>query len=57
CPITGSLMEDPVRCSDGFTYERRAIMVSLESSRISPMTREVLDPSVMMPNEEMRLKI
>lgn len=25
CPITHDIMKDPVKCSDGFTYERRAI--------------------------------
>ncbi|KAJ1485843.1 hypothetical protein T484DRAFT_1606033, partial [Baffinella frigidus] len=50
CPITHVLMEDPVRCSDGKTYERRAILPVLESSGISPLTREVLDPSVVVPN-------
>ena len=26
CPITRSIMDDPVICSDGYTYERSAIL-------------------------------
>ncbi|KAJ1482434.1 hypothetical protein T484DRAFT_1603502, partial [Baffinella frigidus] len=53
CPITQNRMEDPVRCSDGKTYERRAILRVLGSSKISPCTRQVLDPLDVVPNQEM----
>lgn len=39
CPITGSLMEDPVVASDGFFYEREAIIQWMQSGRqVSPVT-------------------
>ena len=39
CPITYDLMKNPVRCSDGFTYEESAIKEWLTTRRnTSPMT-------------------
>lgn len=38
CPITQEIMEDPVRCADGFTYERATIEEWLRIRRSSPMT-------------------
>jgi hypothetical protein len=42
CPITLMPMTDPVICSDGWTYERSAILGWLEGTGAgtSPMTRE-----------------
>jgi hypothetical protein len=52
CPITLCLMRDPVVASDGHTYERDALKRLLESSSLptSPLTREKLDASVLLPN-------
>jgi hypothetical protein len=36
CPITLSIMDNPVICDDGYTYERESI-IRLPNS-ISPMT-------------------
>eukprot|EP01035_Chromulina_nebulosa_P018977 gene18977-24789_t len=42
CPITHVLMEDPVICCDGSTYERSAITRWLSMSDRSPVTNLVL---------------
>ena len=42
CPITRTLMIDPVIASDGFTYERESIENWLRSNRTSPNTREFM---------------
>ena len=42
CPITRTLMIDPVIASDGFTYERESIENWLRSKRNSPITREFM---------------
>ncbi|CAN8251992.1 unnamed protein product [Cochlearia groenlandica] len=38
CPITKDVMENPCVASDGYTYEKRAIMEWLKNNRNSPMT-------------------
>merc|ERR1712071_439989 len=44
CPITYDLMQDPVKCSDGFTYEELAIREWLLTRRnTSPMTNLELE--------------
>lgn len=40
CPITMSIMKDPVIMPDGQTYEREAIQKALEVNPISPLTRQ-----------------
>lgn len=43
CPITSEMMSDPVSTSDGFTYEREAILEWLRSGNTtSPLTGAVL---------------
>jgi hypothetical protein len=42
CPISLEIMEDPVICSDGNTYERREIMRWLISHDTSPKTNMIL---------------
>jgi len=42
CPITRTLIIDPVIASDGFTYERDSIENWLRSNRSSPITREFM---------------
>ena len=34
CPITGDIMVDPVIASDGFNYERAAIVAVIDDTRI-----------------------
>lgn len=45
CPITMSIMRDPVLMPDGQTYEREAIQKHLKINPISPITREKMDIS------------
>ena len=42
CPISHRIMDDPVKCSDGFTYERSEIKKWFSARRTSPMTRGIL---------------
>lgn len=52
CPITHEWMTEPVVVSDGYTYEKSAIlrwMMENPHSR-SPMTNEYLDPDILLPN-------
>ena len=44
CPITLEACRFPARCSDGFVYERDAIMKVLCTTRVSPCTRQPLLP-------------
>ena len=45
-------MQDPVQASDGNTYERAAVtaLFEAEGDALSPLTREVLTPGVLLPN-------
>jgi hypothetical protein len=60
CPITKALMEDPVLCVDGYTYERSAIEQYLKTHTRSPCTDELLGPSTvkkLVPNEGIKARI
>ncbi|KAJ1473778.1 hypothetical protein T484DRAFT_1603376, partial [Baffinella frigidus] len=63
CPLSRRLMEDPVVCCDGKTYDRRYIstwfagLQQIGSKLKSPMTNEVLDSDEMTPNVEVRQAI
>jgi len=57
CPITRELMEDPVFCSDGHTYERRAISQWLAHHETSPKTGLALDHKHLTPNFAIRSAI
>ena len=50
CPITHDLMEDPVQCSDGRTYDRSAITRWLQNHDTSPMTNLPLETRALIPN-------
>ena len=52
CPITLDIMEDPVLCEDGYTYERIAIMCP--SITLSPMTRQPIDKTKLYPNRSLK---
>ena len=43
CPITLSIMRDPVIMSDGQTYERKAIEEALKVSPLSPITKKPIN--------------
>lgn len=58
CPITMEVMRDPVVASDGHTYEKASLVRILQQSNaVSPLTRETLDPSVLVPNLALRKRI
>lgn len=50
CPITLSLMENPVIGPDGYTYEERAITKWLEKHGTSPQTRKTMSVDELIPN-------
>jgi len=52
CPITLEIMDDPVICDDGYTYERKAIL-QLNNS-ISPMTRQQINKSKLISNRALK---
>ena len=54
CPITQSVMADPVLGSDGRTYERSAITEWLRTHNTSPITREVMTATSLKPNYALR---
>ena len=49
CPITTSLMRDPVATSDGQSYEREAIEAWLENNDTSPLTGAPLEDKKLTP--------
>jgi len=54
CPITQEIMEDPVVCSDGHSYERAAITQWLLSRDTSPATNTSLLHRNVVPNYALR---
>ena len=50
CPITLSIMRDPVIMSDGQTYERSAIEKALQASPLSPITKQPIKMEDATPN-------
>ena len=50
CPITLSIMRDPVLMADGQTYERSAIEKALHASPLSPLTKQPLSMKDATPN-------
>tara|TARA_B110000046_G_scaffold542_1_gene650 strand:- start:3371 stop:3718 length:348 start_codon:yes stop_codon:yes gene_type:complete len=60
CPLTLSLFEDPVVASDGNTYERAALKQLFATSQgevKSPLTRTVLNPKIVVPNNALRKRM
>jgi len=54
CPITQEVMEDPVVCADGHSYERSAITQWLLSRNTSPATNMPLPSKSLVPNHALR---
>ena len=55
CPITQEVMQDPViAVADGNTYERAAIVEWLKKSQTSPITRQPLASSQLVPNRALK---
>ena len=57
CPITQSLIKDPVITCDGHTYEREAIEKWFVMHDTSPLTNVELDSKVLVPNHAVRTAI
>jgi hypothetical protein len=57
CPITREVMEDPVVCMDGHTYERYAIVQWLETHDTSPKTNARLPSRFIVSNHALRAEI
>ena len=57
CPITLEVMEDPVVAPDGRSYERTAITQWLDLYKRSPLTRERMSPSSLIPNWALKQQI
>mmetsp|Transcript_22165 Transcript_22165/g.57833 ORF Transcript_22165/g.57833 Transcript_22165/m.57833 type:complete len:549 (+) Transcript_22165:57-1703(+) len=56
CPITCTVMEDPAVAADGHTYEREAIETWFRRRNTSPMTNQVIAPTL-LPNFNLRSQI
>lgn len=55
CPITHEIMWEPVTCSDGFTYEKNAIVEWFMSGKLtSPITNEELRNTDYVHNLDLR---
>lgn len=56
CPISHELMEDPVICSDGHTYDRASIEKWFRMTGIprNPMTNALLESTALRPNYKLR---
>uniref|UniRef100_A0A6C0H4B2 U-box domain-containing protein n=1 Tax=viral metagenome TaxID=1070528 RepID=A0A6C0H4B2_9ZZZZ len=50
CPITQHVMKEPVIDHEGNTYEKSAILQWLKTSNRSPITRNVISASQLIPN-------
>ena len=57
CPITRTIMKDPVIGTDGFTYERSAIEAWLQKNKKSPITRAAMYEFELVPNRAVRAAI
>ena len=56
CPITHELMDDPVVLTDGFSYNRTAIVQWLTIRMVSPMTGNPV-ANALMPNTVLKVMI
>jgi hypothetical protein len=54
CPISLEIMQDPVICCDGNTYERREITHWLSNHDTSPKTNLPLTNKVLIPNQAIK---
>ncbi len=56
CPITNKIMRYPVTASDGIVYEKKAISNWLQTSKLSPVTRQPIT-DLLWPDVELKSKI
>jgi hypothetical protein len=58
CPLTHVVMEDPVMTREGLNFERKAILLKLNSKGdICPITRKPLRPSGLVANKRLQWEI
>ena len=58
CPITQDVMRCPVKCSDGYIYEKAAIQEWLTSRRqTSPMTNLPVNDMTLIPQLDLQKRI
>lgn len=57
CPLSGSLMRDPVVAADGHSYERRSIENHLASSTLSPIDGDRLQSATLVNNRNLKREI
>jgi hypothetical protein len=57
CPISLRIMEEPVICSDGITYEMSAITIWLLNHNTSPKTNLHLRNTTLIPNYALKSAI
>ncbi|XP_054627853.1 WD repeat, SAM and U-box domain-containing protein 1 isoform X1 [Dunckerocampus dactyliophorus] len=58
CPITRELMREPVLAADGYSYEREAITMWINTkNRSSPMTNLPLLTTLLTPNHTLKMAI
>ena len=58
CPITQDVMKYPVKCSDGYIYEKAAIQEWITSRRkTSPMTNLAIDDLTLIPQIDLQKQI
>ena len=58
CPITQDVMRYPVKCSDGYIYEKAAIQEWLTSRRkTSPMTNLPVEDIKLIPQLDLQKRI
>ena len=53
-PVLQVVMQDPVLCADGITYERAAIKAWLDGNVTSPVTSALLSNKELIPNYTLR---
>ena len=57
CPITRTVFRDPVRASDGFVYERAAIVGWFEQRLSSPLTGLALNSRQLVPASDVAARV
>lgn len=57
CPISNEIFKDPVIAQDGHTYEKQHIQQWLQSHATSPMTRQPISSTSLIPNIALRNSI
>uniref|UniRef100_A0A2C9LBD3 WD repeat, SAM and U-box domain-containing protein 1 n=1 Tax=Biomphalaria glabrata TaxID=6526 RepID=A0A2C9LBD3_BIOGL len=57
CPITHEIMKEPVIASDGYTYDKLAMLSWLEKEQRSPMTNMNLTSAELVPNRTLKMMI